>query len=309
MAVEDTILIKIGKSYREGMSAEDLYNATSISWKISREKLQSGDYKFYCAIYNNKIKEVYEFIGYEKDERPEKEGRYILKGKIAEMQIRNILLDLDVSSLHKGLGNPIKYENMEKLLKIARTEIGPTEVYTLPETEENSEFFIESILINLAKKNTEIKTISTQKSNWITRVDEKGIYVETESSREKYQNGEKESPWDYITFAFIMQGWEEFIKVRTATQSDFIKTKGRSSFLMAFFSQLPFVGVTTKETKVAITLKEYTTDQLPEGNIELTISFLDEIIKDNIDPRKINSIFKEEKIIRLKSRARQGLKL
>ncbi|RFB18582.1 hypothetical protein DZB84_03615 [Bacillus sp. HNG] len=168
---------------------------------------------------------------------------------------------------------------------------------------------MEPVLINLSKKVTEIKTISTQKSNWITRVDEEGIYVETESSREKHQNGEKESPWEYITFEFIMQGWKEFIKVRTATQSDFIKTKGRSSFLMAFFSQLPFVGVTTKDTKVAITLKEFTTDQLPEGNIELTLSFLDEIIKDNVDPRKINSIFKEEKIIRLKSRARQGLKL
>nr|WP_245864259.1 AAA family ATPase [Fredinandcohnia onubensis] len=78
---------------------------------------------------------------------------------------------------------------------------------------------------------------------------------------------------------------------------------------MAFFSQLPFVEVTTKNNKVAITLKEFTTDQLPEGNFELTLTFLEEIIEGNIDPRKINSLYKEESIKRLKSRARQGLKL
>ncbi|WP_425432892.1 AAA family ATPase [Fredinandcohnia onubensis] len=306
MAIEDTILIKIGKSYREGMSAEELYNATSVSWKISGNKLQSGDYKYYCAIYNNKIIEVYELMGYEKDGRPELEGRFILKGKIADMQIRNALLGHDVSDLHKGLGNPIKYANMEILLKKVDKDYIKKEGSVKGSLEGSR---IKHLLINLAKQVKVIKTLRTQKSNWITKIDEKGIFVETESSREKHQKGEKEFPWDYLSFEYIMEGWREFLEVRTATATDFRSVQGRSSFLMAFFSQLPFVEVTTKNNKVAITLKEFTTDQLPEGNFELTLTFLEEIIEGNIDPRKINSLYKEESIKRLKSRARQGLKL
>jgi hypothetical protein len=115
----DTILIKIGHSYRQGMTAEELYSATSISWKIAENKLQSGEYKYYCSVYNNKIKEIYELVGFEKDRKPENAGRFILKGRIADQSIRKKLIGFDVSDFHKGLGNPIKYANMEKLLSVA----------------------------------------------------------------------------------------------------------------------------------------------------------------------------------------------
>lgn len=115
----DTILIKIGHSYREGMTAEELYRATSISWKVGENRLQSGEYKYYCSVFNNKIKEIYELVGYEKDHKPENTGRFILKGRIADQSIRKRILGLDVSEVHKGLGNPIKYVCMEKLLSMA----------------------------------------------------------------------------------------------------------------------------------------------------------------------------------------------
>lgn len=114
--MEDTILIKINKSYVEGMSAEELYKATSISWVISVDKLEEGNLKYFCAVYQNNIKEVYELHGHEPDQNEGKEARFILIGRLASDEIRNKLINLDVSNFHKGKGNPIKYNNLETLL-------------------------------------------------------------------------------------------------------------------------------------------------------------------------------------------------
>ncbi len=119
MSALDTILIKLGLTYKEGISTEELYHATSISWKLSETKLKSGDYKYYCAVYRNKIKEVYEITGYEKDLHPKKNGRFILKGKAAGDSIRSKLLDLNVGDIHTSSGNPIKYTSMEKLVDLS----------------------------------------------------------------------------------------------------------------------------------------------------------------------------------------------
>lgn len=114
--MDDVILIKIGKSYREDMSQEELYKATSVSWKISESKLNANTYKYYCAVYKNEIKEIYEIIGYSRDTHQDNEGRIILKGTIADEKLRNKLLGLDVKDIHIGKGNPIKYTSLEKLL-------------------------------------------------------------------------------------------------------------------------------------------------------------------------------------------------
>ena len=111
---------------------------------------------------------------------------------------------------------------------------------------------IERILVELVKNVKQINTLSTHKPNWITRVDERGIYVETEASREKYESGEKAEIHEFISFEFLQQAWKEFVNVRTATANNFIRTRGRTSFLMAFFSQLPFVAVTTVNNSIAI---------------------------------------------------------
>jgi hypothetical protein len=68
---------------------------------------------------------------------------------------------------------------------------------------------VKPLLIKLAEKIKTVKTLKTGKLNWITKVDEQGIYVETEASREKAKSGEKTEPWDFLTFDFIDKGWQE----------------------------------------------------------------------------------------------------
>ncbi|WP_078544800.1 McrB family protein [Litchfieldia alkalitelluris] len=168
---------------------------------------------------------------------------------------------------------------------------------------------IRQLLRRFAEKTKEVTTLSTQKPNWITKVDETGLHVETQSSREKYSRGEKSRPYYYISFDFLMDAWEEFISVRNASKDDFIRTQGRSSFIMAFFHELPFVEKSEKDNKTSIRLKEFTTDQLPEASLEQTITLLKEILIEDLNPKNISNKYNEDSIKRLKLRARQGLKI
>lgn len=123
MNLDDVVLIKINRSFKENMTPEELYNATSVSWVASFEKTESRDIKYYCAIYQNKIIEVYKFNGYEEELPRRTPSRYILHGTIAEEEIRNLLLGMDVSSIHKGTGNPIKYTSLVQLFKQGEKKI------------------------------------------------------------------------------------------------------------------------------------------------------------------------------------------
>lgn len=308
----DTILIKIGHSYREGISVEELYRVTSESWKISENHLKSGDFLYYCAIYGNKIKEVYNLEGYERDLRPDRLGRFILKGSLAGESIRSQLIEVDLGNIHIGKGNPIKYYSMEELLRHSESfsMVGLNTYGTLFENEnELNENEIKKLLKGLAENTKEIKTLSTNKPNWITKVDDEGIYVETIKSREKYSSGEKQEPFDRISFDFLLEAWYEFISVRKASAINFVKTKGRSSFVMALFHELSFVEKIEEDKTIFIRLKEYTTDQLPEANFEQVKTILNEVINDKLDPKLISQNFPEDSIKRLKLRARQGLKI
>ncbi|WP_413774772.1 AAA family ATPase [Cytobacillus firmus] len=303
MSNEDTILIKIGVSYKEGMTPEELYHATSVSWVISENRISSGDLKYYCAVYNNEIKEIYNLNDYEKDNHPDNKGRFILFGEIAEEPIRSKLLDLNVRDIHKGSGNPIKYVKMEDLLTIAKNEVLGEKII------ENPDNSMKLIFMSIAKNKSEIRTLSTNKPNWITNSNEAGILVETETSREKFSQGEKQKPYSTITYDFLLTAWEEFLNVRTASSNDFIKTKGRSRFIMAFFHELPFVDKVVSNNTLYIKLKEFTTDQLPEASLEQTLQLLNDITNKEIDPKAVSQIYNEDSIKRLKLRARQGLKL
>lgn len=116
--VEDVVLIKINRSYKENMTAEELYNATSYSWVASFGKTETRDIKYYCAVYQNKIIEVYDFDGYEEEIPKRNPARYFLKGHVSREEMRNDLIGLDVSSIHKGKGNPIKYTRLSTLLSL-----------------------------------------------------------------------------------------------------------------------------------------------------------------------------------------------
>jgi hypothetical protein len=166
----------------------------------------------------------------------------------------------------------------------------------------------EKIIVEFSEIIKQVNTLSTNKPNWITKIDDKGLYVETESSREKHRRGEKPEPYFIITFEFLQQAWQEFVSVRTATVNDFIRTRGRTSFLMAFFSQFPFVEVTNVNNSIAIKLKEFQTDDLPCEQYHKVITFLEEVAKGAYDPKNLSQQI-DGNLYRIKSRGRQDLRL
>lgn len=151
--IEDTILIKINKSYRPGMSSDELYQVTSASWIISLEKMKYKDIKYYCAIYNNKIMEVYNLVGYHKDPRPGREKRFVLDGEIASEDIREKLIGLYVQKIHNGKGNPIKYTSINTLLELKNQFNGEeiAEVETMKVDVEYKQLDSKNLLLHIYK--------------------------------------------------------------------------------------------------------------------------------------------------------------
>ncbi|MGG2028727.1 DUF3578 domain-containing protein [Gottfriedia sp. S16(2024)] len=167
---------------------------------------------------------------------------------------------------------------------------------------------IEKVFFEMAKRNNEIKTLGEKKINWITKVDDKGIYIETESSREKYNRGEKVNPFEIITFDYILQGWQEFINRRKITAKEFDKARGRSSFLMAFFAQLPFIEVSAINNTISIKLKEFQTDEIPCEQYHKVKTFIDEVNSGKYDPKQL-STQTNGNLYRVKSKSRQDSRL
>jgi hypothetical protein len=164
------------------------------------------------------------------------------------------------------------------------------------------------ILKALAERTELVETLSLNKKNYIRKTDEKGIYVETESSLEKFRRGEKTTSLELISLEFIQQAWEEFSSKRVAFKEDFVRTKGRTSFIMSFFAKLPFVKVVEKEQKTGISFIEFKTDDLPNEQIHKVKIFLEEIIVGTYQPERLSEQL-EGNEYRIKSRARQDLRL
>ncbi|MGD6962311.1 MrcB family domain-containing protein [Fictibacillus phosphorivorans] len=167
---------------------------------------------------------------------------------------------------------------------------------------------LEKLIINYLGHLKDIQTLSSMEKNSI-KLNDKGLYVETDTSKRKFVVGEKDSSWELISFQFLYDAWNEFSSIRLANSSDFVKAKGRSSFIMALFSQLPFVSVTQKNGKKAIMLNQFFTDQLPEINLNQVLELLEEVIAKGLDLKSLKQRYPEDNVYRLKSRARQGLKL
>jgi MoxR-like ATPase len=167
---------------------------------------------------------------------------------------------------------------------------------------------LEKLIINYLEGFKDIQTLSSMQTNSIKVCDE-GFYVETDSSKRKFELGEKDSSWELISFQFLYDAWNEFANTRLANSSDFIKAKGRTSFIMALFSKLPFVSIKQKYEKKAIQLNQYLTDQLPEINLNQVLELLEEVISDGLDLKYLKQHYPEDNDYRLKSRARQGLKI
>ncbi|MEI2664065.1 MrcB family domain-containing protein [Rossellomorea sp. LJF3] len=164
------------------------------------------------------------------------------------------------------------------------------------------------IIKALAKQTNMIETLSLNKRNYIRKIDEKGIYVETESSLEKFQRGEKNTSIESISFEFLQQAWGEFSSKRVASKEDFVKTKGRTSFIMSFFSKLSFVKIVEKGQKTAISFIEFKTDDLPNEQIHKVTAFLEKVIEGTYQPDRLSEQLRGNEY-RITSRARQDLRL
>lgn len=91
---EKAIAVKINQTYRDGMSAGELYDCTRGIWKMSKEK--RGNVEFAFALYHGIVKEVYEIEDWfdeltteYKFRKPEPTGkRSEFVGKVADEEIR-----------------------------------------------------------------------------------------------------------------------------------------------------------------------------------------------------------------------------
>ncbi|MDQ0187845.1 MrcB family domain-containing protein [Cytobacillus kochii] len=164
---------------------------------------------------------------------------------------------------------------------------------------------IEQLIIEMAKR---IKYIKTPNIQEIKTVDNQGIHIETESSRNEYNRGNRHSPYVDIDFNYILKEWEVFTKERTTTVDKLMTESERSAFILSYFAQLPFVDSLNQGDKATIKLKDFKTDELPNEQYDKVITFLDEVTHGKYDPEQLSKQV-EGSLYRVKSRARQDAKL
>jgi len=114
---ENIVTIKINKSYREGMSALELYDVTRGCWKRKLESVEKAEYAF--AVAYGIVKEVYRIDRWFPAEQlnretihddPEKHvGRIAFEGSVADDSIRSKYIEKSVADLFKhGEADPVK---------------------------------------------------------------------------------------------------------------------------------------------------------------------------------------------------------
>lgn len=114
---ENIVIIKINKSYREGMSETELYDVSRGCWKRKISSVEKADYAL--AVAYGIVKEVYQIDKWLPAENEVREtipyneavdaGRIIFKGRTADEEIRKKYLDHSVAGLFKrGEVAPIK---------------------------------------------------------------------------------------------------------------------------------------------------------------------------------------------------------
>lgn len=114
---DNLVVIKINQSYREGMTAAELYDVTRGSWKRKIESVK--DAKYALSVSDSKVIEVYEIKEWLPSEQviretipydPEKvAGRISFNGEVAGDEIRARYIDASVKALFKwGEADPVK---------------------------------------------------------------------------------------------------------------------------------------------------------------------------------------------------------
>lgn len=162
---------------------------------------------------------------------------------------------------------------------------------------------LEQLIIELAKLTEQVEDINGDKTYLVINKDDERLYVEAKFSREQYE--EEASPYFKVSFEFLKDAWRKFIAMRTVKNEDFGQTSEYNTFMVAFFSQLPFVDVNESG---AITFKEFKTDNLPSEKYDKVMLFLEEIMNGTYNPSTLSEQT-DENLYRMKSNARQNLRL
>ncbi len=114
---ENIAIIKINKSYREGMTRTELYDITRGCWKRKLESVEKADYVL--SVVYGEVKEVYKVDYWTTAEKLNREtvpynsetdaGRLGFIGDVAEEPVRSKYIGSNVSSLFKwGEADPVK---------------------------------------------------------------------------------------------------------------------------------------------------------------------------------------------------------
>ncbi|GMR64712.1 MrcB family domain-containing protein [Bacillus sp. MN7755] len=162
---------------------------------------------------------------------------------------------------------------------------------------------LEQLIIELAKLTKQVEDINGDKTYLVINKDDEGLYVEAKFSREQYD--EEAPPYFKVSFEILKDAWRKFIAMRTVKSEDFGQASECNTFLVAFFSQLPFVNVIGAG---AITFKEFKTDNLPSEKYDKVMLFLEEIMNGTYNPSTLCEQT-DENLYRVKSNARQDLRL
>lgn len=161
---------------------------------------------------------------------------------------------------------------------------------------------LEQLIIELAKSMKQAEDINGDKTYLIINKDDEGLDVEMKISRGQY---EEEASYFKVSFELLKNTLEKFMAMRTVKSENFGQAGECNAFLLAFFSQLPFVNVMESG---AITFKEFQTDNLPSEKYDKVILFLEEIMNGTYNPSTLREQTNENLYSR-KSRARQDLRL
>lgn len=162
---------------------------------------------------------------------------------------------------------------------------------------------LDEFIIELAKITKQAEDVKGDKTYLVINKDDGDLDIEIKFLREQYEK--ETSSYFKVSSELLKNAWKKFIDMRTVKSEDFGQASECNAFLVAFFSQLPFVDVTKSG---AITFKEFKTDNLPSERYDKVMLFLEEIMNGTYNPITLREQT-DENLYRVKSNARQDLRL
>ncbi|MEC3248194.1 DUF3578 domain-containing protein [Bacillus cereus] len=162
---------------------------------------------------------------------------------------------------------------------------------------------LDEFIIELAKTTKQVEDIKGDKTYLVINKDDGDLDIEIKFLREQYEK--ETSSYFKVSSELFKSAWKKFIDMRTVKSEDFGQASECNDFLIAFFSQPPFVNLTESG---AITFKEAQTDNLPSEKYDKVMLFLEEIMNGTYNPSTLSEQM-DENLYSRKSRARQDLRL